>query len=109
MMENGTSMRDVQSVDMEQVLTNSKNIQQRKIRKGKSRQIIIQDDCDEPHESFWCDATNCDNCVLRFRCFTSRAETIIVTLPLEEIDEVIKNIHHWRLRDGSSRARENRF
>ena len=97
------SMKSVQSVDTEQVLTNSV------IRRGKSRQIIIQDDCNEPHESFWCDATNCDECVLRFKCFTSRSETIVVTLTLEEIDETIKNIQRWRLRDGSSRARENRF
>ena len=101
------SMKGVQSADTEQVLTNSMTM--KKIRKGKSRQIIIQDDCGEPHESFWCDATNCDDCILRFRCFTSRSETIIVTLPLEEIDETIENIRRWRLRDGSSRTRENRF
>jgi len=77
----------------------------------KSRQVIIQDDCEEPHKSFWCDATNCDNCVLRFQCFTSRSETIIVTFPLEEIDDRIEefNKQQWRLRDGSSRARANRF
>ena len=81
-----------------------------KIRNGKSRQIIIQDDCNEPHESFWCDATNCDECVLRFKCFTSRSETIIVTFTLEEIDEKIKevNTQHWRLHDGSSGSRKNR-
>ena len=73
----------------------------------KSRQIIIQDDCEEPHESFWCDATNCDECVLRFQCFTSRSETIIVTFTLEEIDDKIKEINaqKWRLRDGSSENR----
>jgi len=76
----------------------------------KSRQVIIQDDCEEPHESFWCDATNCDDCVLRFQCFTSRSETIIVTFPLETIDEEIKkvNAQKWRLRDGSSKYRQAR-
>lgn len=76
----------------------------------KSRQVIIQDDCGEQHESFWCDATNCDNCVLRFQCYTSRSETIIVTFPLETIDKEIKkvNAQHWRLRDGSSKYRQAR-
>ena len=76
----------------------------------KSRQVIIEDDCGEPHESFWCDATNCDDCVLRFQCFTSRSETIVVTFTLEEIDERIKevNAQKWRLRDGSSKYRQAR-
>ena len=100
----GMSMKGVQSVDTGQSSKNSV------IRRGKSRQIIIQDDCNEPHESFWCDATNCDDCILRFQCFTSRSDTIIITFPLETIDDKIKEINtqKWRLRDGSSRFRENR-
>lgn len=83
----------------------------------KSKQIIIQDDKFPNKEeevagfySFWCDATNCDNCMLRFQCFTSRSETIIITFPLDIIEEKIKEINaqKWRLRDGSSKDRERR-
>lgn len=69
----------------------------------KSRQIIIQDEFEEPHESFWCDATHCDECELRFLCFTSRNETIVINLPLEELD-----VPRWRLRDGSNKRRTPR-
>ena len=74
----------------------------------KSRQIIIQDDCEEPRESFWCDATNCDGCVLRFQCFTSRSDTIIVTYPMEDIEGIISRVRKWRLRDGSRDDRSKR-
>jgi len=67
----------------------------------KSRQIIIQDEFEEPHESFWCDATHCDECKLRFLCFTSRNETIVVNS--KEL-----NVPRWRLRDGSSKRRAPR-
>lgn len=75
-----------------------------------SKQIIIQDDCGELHAAFSCDATNCEKCFLRFQCFTSRSDRIIVTFPLEEINEKIDKLYaqRWRLRDGSSGFRENR-
>jgi len=76
----------------------------------KSRQIIIKDSCGGLHESFWCDGTNCSNCILRFQCFTSRSETIRVTFPSETIRDKLKevNAQRWRLRDGSSGARAHR-
>lgn len=76
----------------------------------KSRQVIIEDDLGEPHEQFWCDANNCDDCVLRFQCYTSRSK-ITVTFPLEEIDDIINKLNEqrWRLRDGSSKYRQARM
>lgn len=76
----------------------------------KSRQIFIQDDNEDLHEYFWCDATNCDNCMLRFQCFTSRSEVIVVTFPPDIISSKIEefNAQKWRLRDGSSEYRANR-
>ena len=75
----------------------------------KARQILIQDDCGEPHESFWCDATNCDNCVIRFQCYTSRSN-IIITYALEEIDGILGSLNEqrWRLRDGTKENRTKR-
>ena len=85
----------------------------------KSRQITVQDDKFPNKEwrlgegvgfcSFWCDATNCDKCIVRFQCLTSR-DTISVAFPSDIVDKKIKEINaqHWRLRDGSSRFRTNR-
>jgi len=67
----------------------------------KSRWIVTQDEFGERYESFWCDATHCDRCELRFLCFTSRNETIVV-------DSKELNVPRWRLRDGSNKRRTPR-
>lgn len=76
----------------------------------KSRQILIEDDCGNLRTTFSCDAADCTKCMLRFQCYTSRSDTIIVTFPLETIEEKISELwaQRWRLRDGSSGFRENR-
>ncbi len=56
--------------------------------------------------SFWCDATNCEFCPIRFKCFTSKNE---VTVSVKDADIADLSKQYWRLRDGSSdfRKREN--
>ena len=80
----------------------------------KSRQITVfydfTEDAPNHFRTLWCDATGCDVCMLRFQCFTSRSY-IDISFPKEtKIDDIIKKlgVHTWRLRDGSSRFRENR-
>lgn len=94
---NGTNTRDAQSVDMERSLTNSKNQ-----KRMSSRYIIIKDEI--PYE-FWCDATQCKECPVRFQCFTSRGDILID--PTTKLLQEILNFK-WRLRDGSSDFREYR-
>ena len=83
MLENGTNTKDVLSADTGRTSMNSKSVR-------KSRQI--QND-----ELFYCDATDCERCSVRFQCFTSRG---IITTD--------KDVEKWRLRDGSSKFREYR-
>lgn len=82
MLENGTSTNDVQYADTERTLMN--------LRSAKSRQILNK-------ELFYCDATDCEHCSVRFQCFTSRG-----------IIQTDKDVEKWRLRDGSSKFREYR-
>uniref|UniRef100_A0A6M3L6R5 Uncharacterized protein n=1 Tax=viral metagenome TaxID=1070528 RepID=A0A6M3L6R5_9ZZZZ len=62
---------------------------------SKSRHIIVND------YEFWCDATLCNECPVRYQCFTSRGDIII-----DANHKDLKKILEWRLRDGSSKARK---
>jgi hypothetical protein len=75
----------------------------------KSREILIQDEFEEPRGIVHCDASSCDDCLARFKCFTSSGK-IVLTYALEEIDSKLDyfNSKKWRLRDGSSRERSAR-
>lgn len=64
------------SVDTEHTLTNSKI----KKRTSKSRPIINDEN------RYWCDAYKCDECPVRFQCFTSRGEI-----------ETDKEVDKWKL------------
>ena len=87
MLENGTNTSTVPSVDMVQTSMSSKTPK----RMSKSRHIIMDD------YTFWCDATLCDKCPVRYKCFTSRGDIVV---------SATKEILEWRLRDGSSKDRK---
>jgi hypothetical protein len=73
---NGIHTKDVLCVDTEQALTSS-NV---KKRTSKSRPIKSKEN------KYWCDAYKCDECPVRFQCFTSRGEI-----------ETEKEIDRWKL------------
>ena len=104
------------------VMTILKNVSGLKVKLKmsilKSRLIVIQNE-KFPNKSWrevsdfyciQCDALNCDTCPVRFICLTTKDENIVITCSKEEMDKKIEEIrtHRWRLRDGSSRFRENR-
>ena len=75
-----------------------------------SRQIIIYRGflgAELETETIWCDASNCDNCMVRFQCYTTSGETLVMVFDLEEYDEKLDELHKykWRLRDGSTEDR----
>ena len=74
-----------------------------KSSKTKSRLIVIKDEI--PYE-FWCDATQCDECPVRYQCFTSRGDILIDPQTDAKIQEILN--FKWRLRDDSSKFREYR-
>lgn len=73
----------------------------------KCRHIIIQDTNGKQYDSLWCDCSDCDECVLRYECYTSTGN-LIITFPAEDIINKVGTLREkrWRLRDGSSEKRE---
>lgn len=85
LLPNGIRTKRAQFVDMVLGLMSSRNTKRMLINR-----VIITN-----NNTYYCDATDCETCLARFQCFTTKGDII----------KTNKFIEKWRLRDGSSEYR----